>query len=146
MFKAESSKGLRDRRGSALPLTLIFMLIMSVGVAAFLKYTSSELNSTASQNDSVRAFYYSEAGIQYGLNELIRGWHRSSFVDPFYFIDHESMTTMPRYAMVKENTPEEGNFDVRIISVETPYNDARDITLKSTGKYHDRTRRTYSAS
>ncbi len=138
MFKTKSSRNFWEKGGSILPLTLIFMLIMGTGIAAFLKYTSFEMNSTASQNESVRAFYYSEAGLQYGLHQLIRGWSLSSLTDPFHFIDNQPERSW--YEPIKDYTPEEGCFQVKFIKVETPYSDARDVTLKSTGTFQGKMR------
>ena len=140
MINRKSNRRFWNKDGAALPIVLVFTMIMSIGVAAFLKYTTFELSSTTRQNDSVRAFYYAEGGLQYGLHQLIRGWSLSSFTDPFYFIDHESMTTMPYKGKMMEGMPEEGYYDVRVIEVSTPYADGRDITLRSIGMYHDEVR------
>lgn len=126
--------------GSALPLVLIFMFIMATAVGAFLKYTSFEMLSTGIQNDSERAFYYAEAGLQYGLKQIIRGWKISSFVHPFYYIDNESLTTMPYYGTMKQGSREEGYFYTEILSITTPYRDARDVTIKSSGMYKNKIR------
>ena len=140
MLRTSAIGGVLNVEGSILPLTLIFMLIMGTAIAAFLHFTTFELNSTAIQNDSVRAFYYAESGLQYGLHQIVRGWKLSSFAAPFYYIDYDSMTTMPHYGTIKEGTDEEGYFYAEVLDVQTPYDDARDVTIKSTGMFNNKLR------
>ena len=127
-------------QGSILPLTLIFLLLAGTAIAAFLSYTNFEMTAAGDQNESIRAFYYAESGLQYGLGQLVRGWKLSSFADPFYYIDYDSMTTMPHYGTIGQDTNNEGYFYTEIIDIQTPYNDARDVTIKSTGMFNDKMR------
>ncbi len=131
---------LRNERGGALPVALILAVALVIGAAAFLTHTSTEVVQTRENIASVRAFYYAEAGLNYAQGQLLRGWQLAIFVAPFHFVDHGTITTLPADMVLHAGTPEEGQFHVEIINLSTPYKDARDVSVKSTGTYRGETR------
>jgi hypothetical protein len=132
-------------RGSALPICLILMVVMTIGAAAFLKLTSTEVIQVKRNVASMRAFYYAEAGVNYAQSQLLRGWKLSKFTSPFHFIDYRTITSLPADMVVETGTPEEGRFQVEIVDVTTPYQDARDVTVRSTGTYQGERRSVMAA-
>ncbi len=130
----------QGERGAVLTASLILSVALIIGAAAFLTHTSTETRQVRRNRDSIRAFYYAEAGLNYAQAQILRGWQLSKFVRPFYFVDHQTMTTLPADRVLQVGTPQEGSFHVEIIDVSTPYKDARDIALKSTGTYNGETR------
>jgi hypothetical protein len=130
----------RSERGTILPIGLILTVVLVIGAAAFVKHTSTEVVQVKTNRASVRAFYYAEAGLNYAQAQLLRGWRLSSFLQPFHFIDYQTITTLPADMVLREGTPEEGEFHVEIIGVSTPYSDARDVAVKSTGTHRGQTR------
>ncbi len=127
-------------RGTALPIYLILTAVMAVGAAAFLRLSSTETVQVKRSVASLRAFYYAEAGVNYAQAQLLRGWKLSKFTSPFYFLDYETVTTLPADRVLRAGTPEEGSFHVEIIDIATPYRDARDVTVRSTGTYRGESR------
>ncbi len=125
----------RYERGTVLPAALILAVALVIGAAAFLSHTSTEVVQVRRSLASLRAFYYAEAGINYAQNQILRGWQLATFLRPFYFVDYETITTLPAEMALRTGMPEEGTFNVEIIGVSTPYRDAREVTVKSTGTY-----------
>ncbi len=129
-----------SERGVALPAALILAVALTVAVAAFLTHTSTEVVQTRKNIASVRAFCYAEAGLNYAQGQLLRGWQLATFAAPFHFVDYDTITTLPADMVLQEGTPKEGTFHVEIIDLSTPYKDARDVSVKSTGTYQGETR------
>jgi hypothetical protein len=103
--------------------------------AAFLNLSSAEVVQVGRNLASVRAFYYAETGITYAQMQLLRGWRLSKFTAPFHFVDYGTIITLPAERVVQAGTPEEGRFYPEILEVTTPYRDARDVAVRSTGIY-----------
>jgi len=131
---------LRTERGTALSVSLVVSVALIVAAAAFLTHTSTETVQVKKNRDSTRAFYYAEAGLNYAQTQILRGWQLASFLRPFYFIDYNTIKTLPADMVLKGGTPEEGSFHVEIINVKTPYRDARDVVVKSTGRHRGESR------
>lgn len=129
-----------SERGMVMPAALILGVALIIGAAAFLTHTSTEVVQTRKNIASVRAFCYAEAGLNYAQGQLLRGWQLATFAAPFHFIDHDTITTLPADMVLQAGTPEEGTFHVEIIDLSTPYKDARDVSVKSTGTYRGETR------
>lgn len=127
-------------RGSVLVASLVLAVVLVISAAAFLTQTSTEITQVRRNIASARAFYYAEAGINYAQSQLLRGWQLSSFISPFYFLDYETITSLPASMVIKDGTPDEGHFEAEILHISTPFRDARDVTVKSTGTYHGESR------
>lgn len=125
----------RGERGGALVASLIFVAVLVIGAAAFLSHTSTEVLQVRSSIASARAFYYAEAGLNYAQSQLLRGWKLSSPLTPFHFIDNSTITTLPAEMMVRAGTPDEGEFRAEIVNVSSPYAGARNVTVKSVGRF-----------
>jgi hypothetical protein len=130
----------RDDRGSALVASLILVMVLVIGAAAFLSHTSTEVIQVKKNVASIRAFYHAEAGLNYAQAQLLRGWQLTSLSDPFHFLDQNTITSLPAQMLVGAGTPEEGQFDVQITNVSSPHTNARDVTVKSVGKFQEETR------
>ncbi len=130
----------RDERGAVLVASLVLAVVLVIGAAAFLTHTSTEVVQVRRNIASTRAFYYAEAGINYAQSQVLRGWELSMFISPFYFLDYNTITTLPADMVVQAGTPEQGGFHVEIIDVTTPFRDARDVTVRSTGTYRGESR------
>jgi outer membrane protein assembly factor BamB len=61
---------LSQKRGSILVYIIVVMLIFAVLGAAMVSLFSTSISSSATANESRRAFYLAEAGLRYGLSEL----------------------------------------------------------------------------
>ncbi|MCK5548776.1 MAG: pilus assembly PilX N-terminal domain-containing protein, partial [Thermoplasmata archaeon] len=133
-------KMLHDTRGSALVMALTFTLILSIAAAAFLRYVSNTVLSVRRQNDSLRAFFYAESGMNYAMAKLSRGWTLSRYVNPFEFLEKDSIAQLSEDKILLPGEPEEGQFHIEVLDISAPHTDTRDITLKSTGKYNGRSR------
>jgi hypothetical protein len=132
MYRALNPRG---EKGTVLAISLVLTVALVVAAAAFLTLTSTEVVQVKRNIASVRAFYYAEAGINYAQAQILRGWQLASFASPFHFLDYNTITTLPADKALKTGTPDEGEFHVEIMDVTTPYQDARDVTVKSTGTY-----------
>ncbi|MCK5547473.1 MAG: hypothetical protein KAI64_00555, partial [Thermoplasmata archaeon] len=133
-------KVLQDTRGSALVIALTFALILSVATAAFLRYVGNTVLGVRRQNDSLRAFFYAESGANYALGKVSRGWKLSRYVEPFQFLQTQGIAELSESRTLLAGQADEGTFNVEVLGISTPYEDARDITLKSTGKHSGRSR------
>ena len=58
------------RRGIAFITVLIFLLVLMIGVVAFISLNINEIHLIRRQGNSTRAFYLAEAGIQKATSEL----------------------------------------------------------------------------
>lgn len=128
----------RNARGGALVPSLIVVVVLVIGAAAYLSHTSTEVVQVRENIASIRAFYYAEAGLNYAQAQLLRGWQLASLINPFQFID--SMTSLPADMVLEEGTSEQGRFQVEITNVSTPYTDARDVTVRARGTYREQNR------
>lgn len=126
--------------GSIIITAVIFAMILAIISAAFWKYVTNEVNAVRRQNNSLRAFFYAESGINYGTGKVTRGWGLSRYIAPFQFLDTQGIADFSESKTLLANQREEGTFDVEVLDITTPYDDAKDITLKSTGMYQGRTR------
>jgi len=55
---------LRNRAGFALPLALLVMIVLTVGITAGFKATSSEIVSNAAHRSDNKAYFLAQAGIE----------------------------------------------------------------------------------
>ena len=63
----------KGKEGIALILAIFFVLVISMLLMAILLLTNQEINATQLQLDSNKAFYFAEAGVEYGLAQVING-------------------------------------------------------------------------
>ncbi len=124
---------LRDNGGHLLMITVVVALVLAISAAAFLQMSGSEITSASLQNDSTRAFYYAEAGAEYAAGTLVRGWEGSTFIGPFDFVDAASLDFTPDGPITIGTGNRAGVFEVDVLEVSTPYEDGRDIVIRSTG-------------
>jgi len=61
----------KGKEGIALILAIFFVLVVSMLLMAILLLTNQEINATQLQLDSNKAFYFAEAGVEYGLAQVI---------------------------------------------------------------------------
>jgi hypothetical protein len=127
---------LRDDGGHLLMLTIVMALVLAIIAGAFLQMGASEVRSASQQNDSTRAFYYAEAGMEYAAGTLKRGWEGATFIGPFEFVDGASVDFTPDGPVDIGTGVHAGRFDVEVLEVNMPYEDARDVVTKCTGTYH----------
>ena len=92
--------GLSGEKGNILVYIVIVMVIFAVLGAAMVSLFSTSIGSSATANESRRAFYLAEAGLRYGLSEL----RQKGFSTP-------NITTLntTEYKM-----PPSGNFDITV--------------------------------
>src|SRR3989475_6349613 len=67
---------LRDQRGSALPVVLVLVVLLTVAGAAMVNSTPTETSIAYNQSDSAAAQYAAEAGLSRAMYELTQnaGW------------------------------------------------------------------------
>ena len=58
------------KKGLALVIILIFILVLTIAAASFMLISSSDIRMTRSQNNSTKAFYIAEAGLNRALYAL----------------------------------------------------------------------------
>ena len=63
-------KSIQREKGIAMAWALVVMLVLAIGAAAFLRFTSSDLYLTRVDAESTRAFYAAQAGLEKALLEL----------------------------------------------------------------------------
>lgn len=62
---------MKNTEGIALILAIIFMLALSLLLTALLLLSNQEIYATQSYLDGNKAFYYAEAGVEYGVAQLL---------------------------------------------------------------------------
>jgi hypothetical protein len=131
---------LDDNAGHVLMMAVVMALVLAIMAGAFLQMSGTEVTSASLQNDSTRAFYYAEAGLEYAAGTLRRGWNGATFVGPFEFVDAASIDFTPAGPLAIGLGDYAGTFDVEVLAVNTPYEDARDIVVRATGTYRSTSR------
>lgn len=61
------------KKGTALTLVLVIMIIVGIGSTAILQAIISYANMRKANVDRIKAQYLSEAGVQYGICQLRQG-------------------------------------------------------------------------
>ena len=72
IFRAVYSR-LSQKSGNILVYIVMIMVIFALLGAVMVSLFSTSISSSATANESRRAFYLSESGIRYGLSELRQG-------------------------------------------------------------------------
>lgn len=67
----------RDKKGLVFLIALVFVLVVALGAAAFMALSTNEITIMRNQNNSTRAFYIAEAGIERAV-----AWLRSQATPP----------------------------------------------------------------
>lgn len=112
-------------KGSAIIAAMILIVIGSLVVGGYLSYMGYESQMTKKLNDSIKAFYLAEAGLQRALRQTYLDWYGdASNPDPKVF---------------KQNSIAETTFGGGTYTVSE---DATNVTktITSTGKYNNETR------
>lgn len=97
----------KNESGLAFLVALVFVLIIALGVGAFMFFSSNEIKMVRTQSDSTRVFYVAEAGIERGVE-----WLRSQSSPPtaVHGPITEALTTTNYTANFKFTvTPDTGN-------------------------------------
>jgi len=69
-------------RGNILVYIVMIMVIFAVLGAAMVSLFSTSISSSATANETRRAFYLSESGLRYGMSELRNRGFSDSVIDP----------------------------------------------------------------
>jgi len=136
----KTSMLLKENGGHVLMMAVVMALVLAIIAGAFLQMSSTEVTSASLQNDSTRAFYYAEAGLEYAAGTLGRGWDGATFVGPFEFVDGASVDFTPAGPIAIGTGDYAGAFDVEVLGVNVPYEDSRDVIVRATGTYHSMSR------
>jgi outer membrane protein assembly factor BamB len=88
--------------GNVLVYIIVVMLIFAVLGVAMVSLFSTSISSSATANESRRAFYLSESGLRYGMSELRNRGFSDSVIDPL------NQTLF--------NLPPSGAFDLNVLS------------------------------
>ncbi|MGC9063924.1 MAG: hypothetical protein ACP5JL_04515, partial [bacterium] len=64
---------IKGKEGIALVMAIFFIVAIAILLSAVLMLNSQEIKATQLQLDGNKAFYYAEAGVEYGLAQVLNG-------------------------------------------------------------------------
>lgn len=146
---------MKNNSGSVLLSVILLSLVLAIGVAAYIKYTSSGIIQVKAAEHSMNAFYIAETGLQNGMKKMVDDFqYTPEGTDPSWAdgtlwtasgsqdLTQGGAISIPKdypefYALIGETGYQGGTYEVSISNVS---GDSQKIWIRSEGTYKGATR------